>query len=264
MPIALILALLGVIPFDDEPTTVAVIPIVVGPKRELGLSAIGREIGAAAAWRPKVQVIDAEELFVRDPSWSSARLDSCGSDIACVSEALRPFGLSLVILLVVNTEITPAVVALRALDPKRRTIRAEEIGSPLSVKDALRAQAARLFDALGFAESGRLVVRCDSETAEIAIDPTPLDRGTGRRYWVTPGRYRVTARARDRRASAEVTIAAREEREASIVLAEDASVLESPWLWIGVGAGAAAIVATSIVLFVGRGRDLCLGKTPCP
>lgn len=251
------------------PQAIAVIPILVGPEVELGLSAIAREIGAAAAWRPGLELIDTEELFVRDPDANSARFERCGGDFECLAEALKPLGFPLAALVVVNTEIDPPRVALRAFDPSVRKIVAEEIGSvPAAtgtLADALRSKASRLFDALGFLEAGRLSIACEPANADLALEPAPIGSAAPKLYWVEPGRYRVTASFDGRHVSTDVDVAPRAETRTFLQVPDSGS--ESTWFWAGVAAGAAAIVTIIVVAAAGRdGIDACLGPpgTPCP
>lgn len=248
--------------------TLAVIPILVGPKLELGLSAINEQIGSAAAWRPAIAVLDAEELFVRDPNHESARLENCGADLQCLARALEPLSLSYALLLVVNTEVTPPLVALRALDLRQRKIVAEEVGSvdPAKLGETMNQRAHRLFDTLGFAEAGKITVRREPDDAAIDVSPAPLAPIAADRFWVAPGAYRVTARSSDQSAAAEVAAVAREEREVRLRVPESTSIVESPWLWAGVGAAAAAIAVAIIAASADGGTDVCLGRpgSMCP
>lgn len=241
--------------------TLAVIPILVGPKLEVGLSSINEQIGSAAAWRPAIAVLDAEELFVRDPNHETARLENCGADLNCLARALEPLSLSYALLLVVNSEVSPPLVALRALDLKQRKIVAEEVGSvdPQKLAETMRMRAQRLFDALGFVEAGKITVRREPDDAVIDLSPAPLAAIAGDRFWVAPGGYRVTARSSDQSVSADVAAVAGEEREVRLRVPESTSIVESPWLWAGVGAGVAAIAIAIIAASVDSGTDVCLG-----
>jgi len=228
---------------------IAVIPILVGSQLELGLSAIQAEVAATTAWRPSVRLVEAD-----------ARIDSCGADAACLAKELEPYGVTFALLLVLNSEVDPPILAVRALDVSKREIVAQELG-PIdgSLPETLRARSAKVLDALGFKPAGRIAVKSDGE---IAVDPAPLEGGESR-YWVAPGRYRVTARWGDRSAAEEVVVAAGEEREVVLIPIEQPSLIESPWLWIGVAAGAAAIAAAIVLGTRERGTDVCLGRPPC-
>jgi hypothetical protein len=223
----------------------AVIPILVGSNGELGLSAIQAEVAAALEWRPAVRLVDA------DP-----RVEGCGADAVCLAGELEPFGVELAILLVANSDVDPPHLAVRALDVSKRRFVAEELGPVAgSLREALRDRTAKVLDSLGFAKAGRLTVKSDGE---ISVEPAPIE-GSGPRYWVAPGRYRVTVRWGERTAAEEVVVAAGEEREVVLAPIEPPPLVESPWLWIGVAAGAAAIAVAVVLAVRDPGTDVCLG-----
>jgi hypothetical protein len=228
---------------------IAVIPILVGAGFELSFSAIQAEVAAALAWRPGLDLVDAD-----------ARIESCGADAVCLAKELEPFRVAYALLLVTNSEVDPPLLAVRALDVAKREIVAQELG-PIegTLAETLRARSAKVLDALGFPAAARLSVKSDGE---ISVEPPPL-AAEGSRYWVAPGRHRITARWGDRSAAEEVVVAAGEEREVVLAPIEEPSVIESPWLWIGVAAGAAAIAAAIVLGTRDRGTDVCLGPPPC-
>jgi hypothetical protein len=218
-----------------------------------GIAAIGEEVAAVVAWRPTMRLVHAD-----------VRVEACGGDAGCLAEELAPLGVAFGLLIVINTEVDPPLLAMRVLDVERRAIAAEAFG-PIgsSLETASRARAEKVLDAMGLLEAGRIVVKSDGA---ISIVPAPIRSGDDG-YWVVPGRHRVSARWGDRVTSEDVVITAREERTVVLAPFEERSLVESPWLWIGVAAGAAAIAAGVVAaVLVRSGTDVCLGPpdTDCP
>lgn len=249
-----------------EPMAVAVFPIVAGEGGPALGAALSEELARALAFRPGARLVRGEELFVLDPAGEGGQLERCGSDVDCLSAALAPLGLGLAILIVANTELDPPRIAVRLIDPAGRRITAESHGKvdAAGLAQAVATRAAEVLDAVGLTEAGRLRVDTGAEPVELQLEPPPIASFPGG-HWVAPGRQRIVVSRGEQRVDREVTVAAREDRTVSIVLEDNRSLVESPWLWIAIGlvvAGAATAVAVS----ASGGTDVCLGPpgADCP
>jgi hypothetical protein len=259
--VPVLLALTGA----PEPITAAVIPVFVGPESELGLSVVGERVAKAAAWRPTLLLLGTEELFVRDVGDTGARLKNCGADEACLAGELARISVHLGILIIVNTEVSPPVLAIRALDVDNRKIVEGAVGAlepdEATLADAVTQRSRKIFDRLGHLEAARLVVTTIPETNDVIIDPAPIFRPSTNSYWLKPGRYRLSVRAGIEPAQQrEIEVVGGRELVLEIDLRPQESLSESPWLWIGVGA--AVLIAASVVTIaqVTRGEVYCVGR----
>jgi hypothetical protein len=264
-----LLALCLAAPAAPEPTLVVVLPLVISGDREpLSGTDVVAAVSAAVARRPTVRTTDLgglDELSGDAP----VRLRSCGPDVMCVGNVLRGAGVPIGLLVVVNTRVSPPVVALRAVSDG--AVRAERIDSRSSLEgpmvDAITRAAAIVFDELGHPAWAQLLVEVSPPDARVSVDE-PAAEPRGDRIWlVPPGTVTVRADAPEHtRGEQAVALLAGEDRTVILTLEREAVWWESPWFWGAVGVGVAAgVVGTALALPSGD-RCLCVGhpSAPCP
>lgn len=214
--------------------------IVAGPSAAPTLSSIYAAISETARFRPSIALVLEEESF--------ARALECGADERCVAAELSAAGVELGILVVINTQLVPALLGLKILDTRARGVLAESVGQlpAEQISAELGARAAVLFERTGHGLAARLSVRVTPANAAITVDGLPSSAA----LFVAPGKHVIDATAPDHRpASASVEAIAGLETAVELALEKEEHLAESPWLWAGIalvlaGAATAMVVAT--------------------
>ncbi len=262
-PLWLALALTQAAPAE---VTVLVVPVVVGDADAVRASALEAAVSAAARGRPGLRLMSSEEAFV-----VGVRLDqapACGLDVACLAQLLGPARAELAMIVLANVLVEPPLLAVRVLAPREGRL----VGSsaaPLGAErlaDAVEARAAALLDEAGFRRASWLRVEVSPPDAALSIDGVPEATRAGR-FSVPPGVY--VARAHKDGfgvVEARVNVPPGGEAEVRLSLAEETSLLASPWFWTAlVGA---ALVSGAVAVYAGsRGNQcVCLGgpTQSCP
>lgn len=245
-----------------EEVSLAIIPVLVGAKKEVGLSAVNEEVGSAAAMRPSLRVIVSEELFVKDSDEASLRLRECGADEDCIARELSSLSVKLGMLVVINTVLDTPVLSIRVVDVEKKLVVDRESGAltpqESTLRAAIRSRSSRLFDRLGHPRLGRLRVVTSPAGADVEVAETGLLDRSPATFWVPPGRHRVIARLHGHQVVEEwIEVGTGTDREASLELSpEESSWLAEPWLW-GAASLAAALTVVMVVI-IAQPRDLCV------
>jgi hypothetical protein len=243
-----------------EPARVAVVPVIVSAAGRPTLSSVFAAVGRGARLRAELELLSEEETFVAG-SELAGRVADCGPDAACVASEVRRLGATLGLVVVINAELTPALVGLRLIDGRSGTVIADASKNVAveEVESAIRDVASELFARAGYEERARLVVRATPPGATIRVDGGTPDRAAANTFIVEPGRHRVTAALEGHEdATEEVEIAAGEERELSLSLVERSSLIESPWLWLAIGAVVAGTVTVTLIATRPRDTYICV------
>jgi hypothetical protein len=236
----------------------AVIPLVEGPG-DVSASLVFDAIAAEVEWRPTIELATEGALVV-------SPFVRCGADESCIADELRSGQIDIGLVVVVNTEVAPGLVSMRAIDAASASTRAKGSGS-LGAEGAevLRRLASKLLDELGHREAAKLRIVSEAAIEALAIEPPPLKQIAPDRFFVAPGAHTIEAIG-----ATKITIEARAGAETEVHLTPVASpsIVESPWLWIAVGGAAIAAGAVTAAIVLAQPNDLCvcLGRPgdPCP
>lgn len=219
----------------------AIVPVIVaGASAAPTLSAIYAAISESARFRPSVALVLEEESF--------ARALECGADERCVAGELSAAGVELGILVVINTQLEPALLGVKLIDTRVLGVLAESVGQlPAELIAAeLGPRTSVLFERTGHALAARLWVHVAPASASITVDGMPSSSAS----FVAPGRHVIEAAAAGYGpASQSVEAIAGVETVVELALIEETRLVESPWLWAGIalvlaGAATAMVVAT--------------------
>lgn len=262
-----LLALCLATPAVPAPTTAVVLPLVISSDREpLSSTDVIAAVSAAAARRPTLRTTGVSGLDELSAE-AASRLRSCGPDVGCVGNVLRSAEVPIGLLVVVNTRVSPPVVALRAVSDG--AVRAERIDSRSSLEgpmvDAITRAAAVVFDELGHPAWAQLVVEVSPPEARVSVDEVSAEPRGDRSWLVPPGTVTVRAEAAEyTQGEQTVALLAGEDRTVLLSLERIAAWWESPWFWGAVGVGVAAgVVGTALALPSGD-RCLCVGHPSAP
>lgn len=249
------------------PTTVVVLPLVISSDREpLSPTDVVAAVSAAAARRPTIRTTGVSGLDELAGE-AGTRLRGCGPDVSCVGGVLRSAGVPIGLLVVVNTRVSPPVIAVRAVADG--AVRAERIDSRGSLEgplvDAITRAAAVVLDELGHPAWAQLVVEVSPPEAQVGLDEPSAEPRGDRSWLVPPGTITVRGEAPDHTTSEQtVALLAGEDRTVLLALERVTAWWESPWFWGAVGVGVAAgVVGTALALPAGE-RCLCVGHPSAP
>jgi hypothetical protein len=184
------------------------------------------------------------------------------------TQLLGPARAELAMIVLANVLVEPPLLAVRVLAP-REGLLVGSSAAPLGAErlaDAVEARAAALLDEAGFRRASWLRVEVSPPDAALSIDGVPEATRAGR-FSVPPGVY--VARAHKDGfgvVEARVNVPPGGEAEVRLSLAEETSLLASPWFWTAlVGA---ALVSGAVAVYAGsRGNQcVCLGgpTQSCP
>ena len=259
----------------DRSERLAVVPVLIGASAENEVGAVFRSIARASAFRP-IQPMSVDDYFFQDGEDLSARAEACGGDTECLAVALAAFRADLGLVVVVNRDVSPALLGLVLVQTEGRLLlgeRSETLGEA-PIPEQIERAARAVFDDAGLLESGRLEVRLRPAHAHLEVpEQARVDSSGTLRFILPPGRYMLRASAPEHESK---------EREVDIRRAEAVQVdlhleprsrafWESPWFWVGVAPAAAAGAVTAAALassgeadclcVTTRGDDTCIG---CP
>jgi PEGA domain-containing protein len=236
----------------DLPATMALVPVIVAPAgRSPPIRAVREPIEAVASDRIGLRIISDEELFAS----GSARdkLLECGADTRCLSGELRGSGARFGLIVVLNAIVDPTMLSMRVIDASADRIVLEDVaplgGEGAKPEAAIALRASRVLDRLGYARSGRIVVRLEPSDARLILDGAAVE-GQGRTFRVAPGSHELRAEQDGYVAtSTRVSVSGGAESTVSLrLVSAPSSIVESPWLWIGVGTVVVATVVTVLIL----------------
>jgi hypothetical protein len=110
----------------------------------------------------------------------------------------------------------------------------------------LGPRVSAMFEKRGHALAAKLIVELDPPASAISIDGKPAMPGA---HLLAAGRHRIEATHPDHLAqSIEVDTVAGTERTVTLSLTEEATLIESPWLWVGI---AAVLAGATTALLIG-------------
>jgi hypothetical protein len=259
---ALLFALLSsaATPPEGQPRIdrMAVVPVIVaGAKTEVTESSVLDSVVKAAVRRRGLRVMNAEELFVQEGM--QGRIADCGTDAACIVERLAPLGAKMGLIIVVNLDVKPALLALLLADTDERQIVARTTSPIVPEREAVTAAILRsvgeLLDRTGYARAGRLVVKVSPPDAIVDVEG---ERLTGPFIDVAPGRHQVHAARSgyaDKTIEADASIGL--DTEVALELESEPNLFGSGWFWAG-AATVALIAGVSAAFLLTRKSAVCV------
>jgi PEGA domain-containing protein len=181
---------------------------------------------------------------------SALRTEDCGTDVSCIARVLSMANVDLALEIVLNRQISPAVLTMRLIDAhdaaaKRSAV--DDVGDdPRKLSPAVHRMVTDLLEGYGRPAGGRVTIETLPPDALLSIENAggPQAASLKNAYTLAPGTYLVIA-ARDGYAERRerVTIERGQETHLSLTL-EERSIASSPWFWAAIGgalvAGAAA------------------------
>src|SRR5262245_33759507 len=132
-----------------EASTLAVILLIEGPG-ELSHELVLDDVAAAVAWRPTIALLKSEAVspFAR-----------CGADEACLAAELLELRIALGLVVLVNTDVAPGLVSVRAIEATAGTVRARRSGSlGVEGRALIGRMVKEVLDELGHREAARLAI----------------------------------------------------------------------------------------------------------
>lgn len=246
----------------------AILPTIVeGQSGKSEASRVFDELAHAAELRVGIELVSYNELFVDGAETIASTVLACGSDMGCISRALRNARIELCLRAIVNFAVSPPLVSLSLIEGPGARILAESVvetddTAPLESRLRFADGAAAMLDGAGFPRGGRIAVAVEPGDAKLVV----RDCTTGQvfaaetknaAFFVLPaGCYEMEA-TRDtyEPSKARVDVVAGEVSKAHLSLrpvavAEDSGgVLSSPWFWaiaggVAIAGGAAVLLAT--------------------
>ena len=257
----------------SEPLRVAVLPILIAGGEVATVPRVFEAIHGATALRPKLSVMSLDDYYFYDGADLATRTLACGQDPACMAEQLARFRTELGLVVIVNLELSPALVSLLLVDASTQRVVAERYGEIQPRAEELSRWVAeetrQIFDRLGHTQVGRVVVQVEPPAAKLRLDGERApDRGTFDVFTVPPGAYRLEGSHPDyHEASTQVEVRRGEITSAQLALEPRTSILDSPWFWGGAAAVVVGAVAASVVVLGSRDvRCICFtlpGDSSC-
>lgn len=254
----------------EPKTTLAIFPVVLAGDRGSVLGAdVRRWVQEVVADRADLRVVSEEQLFVERDGLPA--VEECLADPTCLTEELRRVSLDLALVVVVNAEVQPPLIAVRFVNARRRVH--EEISTTLQAGGELTAASLRdpidrLLVRGGFPASGRIEVHPSPPDAQVYVEGSAPDVGSPGMLWLRPGRYVVwVAREGYHSQSRTVDLRSREVKTVELTL-EPLPRGVPAWIWIAgstlvVGATAAIVLAYALpgsaCLCVGGAGASCPG-----
>jgi hypothetical protein len=226
------------------PQRLAILPATVeGPYGSVTAVQLFEEVAKSADFRVGIELVPYNALFVEGVEPIATTVRDCGSDVPCIARALRLARIDLGLRVIANFALEPPLITLNLIAEER--VVAEdlaELDGPLA--EVLARSTEKILRS--YPRGGRLSVEVSPLDAAVTISPPP--NGSV----IAPGTVQVTA-AKDGYLPRTTSVAIAEGTEQSVRLVldpvpEEASVVESPWLWAGVGVGVAAIVTVVLVV----------------
>jgi hypothetical protein len=258
-----VIALVAIIVMG-APQKLAVLPATVeGPYGSAQTTELFDVVSSAADFRQGLELVPYNALFVDGVETIATTVKNCGSDVPCIARVLRLAKIDLGLRVIANFALDPPLYTFTLIEADGRVA-----GETAAESEALRASTEKLLDER-FPHGGRLVLEVSPLDAAVLISPD-VPEGV-----IAPGKYRVEA-SKDGYApkSIEVEVATETESKARLVLdpiPEEASIVESPWLWTGVGVAVLAVVAVVLIATNPFSNDPTEGRAcitvpngPCP
>ena len=250
-----------------EPVTVAVLPqLVLAEGETIGPANVLLAVERATQRRPTVRALGVGAIDVLAGA-RQQQLRDCGPDASCVGAILRDAGVAVGLLVVVNTRVSPPVIAVRAV--VEGTVRAEHIDSRVSIEqplaDAITRTVGVVLDALDHPEWAQLSVDAAPLDAEIRVEPPGALWRTPLVALLRPGSWTLHAQAPGHRPSDQrFDVRAGEDRAMSVVLEAETPWWQSPWFWGAVGIAVAGGVALTAAAGSEGDRCVCVGHSLAP
>jgi hypothetical protein len=257
--------------------TVAILPLLLGASEEVTTTLVFRAVERAAELRPEVRAMSLDDFFFNDGKELAERALACGEDTACIAEQLKPFRAQLGLVIIINRELSPAMLSALVLDASSGVVVADAFAQlearPDEIAAALSREVGALFDRLGLRQSGRLELRVAPPGARLEVqdlrgERRAPDRGHLERFTLPAGEYVVTASLEGHQdASLRATIASGAATRLDLTLEATPGLMRSAWFWLGaaavaIGAGVAIGAAVSsgadsTLCVITRGEDTC-------
>jgi hypothetical protein len=233
--------------FAASPLRTAIVPVIVAEEAQRPtLSGVYASIAEAVRYRPSILLVLEEETF--------ARALECGADERCVASELASAGVDLGILVVVNTEMTPALFGLKLIDGNARKTIAESVAQLEATKivSELGPRLSELLEKNGHPLACELRLKIDPPDAFVSIDGAALVLAGV--HLIPPGKHTIALSHPDYLPkSFEVETRAGVESEVASALERREQLIDSPWLWVGVAAVLAG--AATALLFATRSTE---------
>ncbi len=224
-------------------------PVIVSEGGERpSWSQIFLAISGVVRYRPSIDLLLEEEISI------AAR--ECGPDERCIASQLRAGGADLGFIVVINTEVKPAMFAVRLIEAQNATTIAESMtrAEAASLNEAVAKRTEAVLAETPHAVMARLRIQTDPPDSMVKIDGASLGAAVAGAYFVAPGKHRVSASGVDHLDGAvDVSAEAGKDTDVKLVLVERETLLESPWLWLG--AGVVAIGTVVAIAFLTRPTD---------
>ncbi len=265
----------------------AVLPsIVQGESGKTQTQLLFDELSKSAELRVGLDLVEYNELFVDGAEPIASTVLGCGSDLTCISRALRNVRIELCLRAIVNFAVSPPLVSLSLIEGPGERILAEQLVEVESEKLAAKLQHAGdlLFDSAGFNKGGRLVVTTEPSDAKISARNCTTgqllspDSREAAQFTVPPGCVELDA-VRDgyQKTAARAEVRLGETTPVTLSLTANApdsedSLFASPWFWIVAGglvaAGTTAVLVATDPFSDGTPAPTCFcvatPDAPCP
>jgi hypothetical protein len=258
------------LPAPPAVRTVAVLPLLLGASEEVSTTLVFRAVERAAELRPEVRAMSLDDFFFHDGKELAERALACGEDTACIAEQLKPFRAELGLVVIINRELSPAMLSALLLDAGSGVVVADAFAQldarPDEIAAAVSREVGGLFERLGLRQSGRLEVRVAPPGARLEVqdargEKRAPERGHLELFTLPPGDYVVTASLEGHRdASLRARIASGAATRLDLTLEEAPGLMRSPWFWLGAAAVAiGAGVALGAAVASGEASSFCVG-----
>lgn len=265
MSILVVLAsLLAANPASPARQRVAVLPIIIAPKKDLTASQVFKQVTDAADLRPTLRVMSIDDYYFHDGGELANRALACGADTACIARQLAPFDAQLGVVVIANLELEPPLLSVLLLSTAKERVIGEntaEVPAERVIASVLERTSA-LFDEAGHPRSGRLVIDAEPGRATVTVEgiAAKSNPGQSNAFTLPPGDYRALASLEGYEPGrTNATVKSGETTSVRITLEKETSILESPWFWVISSAVVVAAGATAAgVALSGNERCFCV------
>ena len=230
-------------------------------------------LASEASFRTTARIARYADLFSSSAD-VRARVQRCGSDVACIASALRVGEASRAVIAVVDAGAMPAIVTVTVID--RETMDIESVATAPadhSLAEGLQTAARQAFDRLRLGVFGQVDVNLDPSDTSLRVPDRfqPL-AARGRAFLAPAGSYVLYA-GREGYQAESVRVEVRERRTTEVRLrltAEEpgGGITSSPWFWVAAGVAAAAAAGVAVVGLTGDDNPggTCFRSVgqPCP
>ena len=240
-----------------QPSNLAVLPVINQAQRKHPVSTIFKGVGEAVRTR-NIRAMSVDDYFFQDGRELSKQARSCGEDTQCLARVMSTFQADLGLVVLVDQQLKPPLLALLLLDTQNGKALAEHYGS-LTKKNIdlqIKTHAEQLFEVAGYLQTGQLSIRVQPSSASLYVKDVLKAPG---RHTFPVGVYTIRAHAPNHHdLIRDIRLKGGDILELDLKLKpEKRSLLKSPWFWIGVGV---VVVAAGVATGVSAASQ---GSTPC-